>query len=85
MSIYERWVLPRFINCACGTKPIMRQRAKVVPEAEGTVLEIGIGTGLNLRHYPEGVTKLSTVDPMDALQEKVADSPVWMLKSEKLW
>jgi len=48
MSFYERHILPRFINCACGSSPIMKQREKVVPQAKGVVLEIGIGTGLNL-------------------------------------
>jgi SAM-dependent methyltransferase len=64
MGFYEGWVLPRFINCACGTKPIMRQRAKVVPGASGTVLEIGIGTGLNLPFYEgEHVDRLIGLDP----------------------
>ena len=44
MGFYEKHVLTRFINCACGAKPIMKQREKVVPQAAGTVLEIGIGT-----------------------------------------
>ncbi len=39
MGFYEKYILPRFINCACGTKPIMKQREKVVPLATGTVLE----------------------------------------------
>ena len=35
------------------------------------MLEIGFGTGLNLAHYPAGVAKLVTADPMDALRERV--------------
>ena len=42
MGFYDKHILPHFINCACGTKPIMHQRQKVVPMARGTVLEIGI-------------------------------------------
>ena len=45
MCVYDTSILPHFINCACGTKPIMKQREKVVPQARGTVLAIGIGTG----------------------------------------
>jgi SAM-dependent methyltransferase len=50
-SLYERYVLPRLIGCACGGKPIARQRRKLVPRAEGRVLEIGIGAGHNLAFY----------------------------------
>lgn len=70
MSLYERYVLPHFINCACGSKPIMRQRQKVVPEATGTVLEIGIGTGLNLPFYrAEQVSRLIGLDPSERAWE----------------
>ena len=64
MGFYDKYIVPRFINCACGTKPINRQREKVVPQASGTVLEIGIGTGLNLPHY-DG----SRVDKLYGLDE----------------
>ena len=66
MGFYDKYFLPRFINCACGTKPINRQREKVVPLASGTVLEIGIGTGLNLPHYSgDQVDKLYGLDPSE--------------------
>ena len=66
MGFYDRHILPRLINCACGTKPITRQREKVVPLARGTVLEIGIGTGLNLAHYDPGrVDKVIGLDPSE--------------------
>lgn len=64
MGVYERFILPRFINCACGTKPVMKQREKIVPRARGTVLEIGIGTGLNLPYYDgQQVSRLIGLDP----------------------
>lgn len=64
MGFYDRYILPRFINCACGTKPITYQRRKVVPLARGTVLEIGIGTGLNLEHYDgDRVDRVIGLDP----------------------
>lgn len=44
-------MLPYLVDLACGIKPVRRQRDKVVPLAAGRVLEIGIGTGLNLAHY----------------------------------
>lgn len=61
---YDRHVLPYLIDFACGIKPVRRQRRKVVPRAYGRVLEIGIGTGLNLEHYDKArVNKLIGLDP----------------------
>ena len=66
MGFYDRHILPRFINCACGTPPIMKQRQKVVPRASGTVLEIGIGSGLNLPYYDAArVDRLIGLDPSE--------------------
>lgn len=63
-SWYDRHVLPYVIDLACGIKPVRRQREKVVPRAQGRVLEIGIGTGLNLAHYDKArLEKLVGVDP----------------------
>jgi ubiquinone/menaquinone biosynthesis C-methylase UbiE len=67
MGLYEKYVVPHIINCACGAKPIRYQRKKVVPQCEGTVLEIGIGTGLNLPYYDASkVTKLIGLDPSES-------------------
>jgi SAM-dependent methyltransferase len=61
---YERHVLPYLIDLACGVPPVARQREKVVPLAQGRVLEIGIGTGLNVPFYdPRRVTRITGVDP----------------------
>ena len=66
MGLYEKYVVPHVINCACGAKPIAYQRKKVVPMCEGTVLEIGIGTGFNLPYYDGAkVTKLIGLDPSE--------------------
>lgn len=64
MGIYSRYVLPRLIHLACGTKDIMRQRAKVVPQARGRVLEVGVGSGHNLGLYrTDRVERLWALDP----------------------
>lgn len=63
-SWYERHVLPYLLDIACGLSPIARQRRKVIPQAAGRVLEIGIGTGLNLAFYDKGrVVQLVGIDP----------------------
>ncbi|MHC4321652.1 MAG: class I SAM-dependent methyltransferase [Planctomycetota bacterium] len=51
MSFYERYILPHIIDIGCGFKSVQMQRGKVVPLAEGRVLEIGIGSGLNIPFY----------------------------------
>jgi ubiquinone/menaquinone biosynthesis C-methylase UbiE len=67
MSFYEEKIVPHIINCACGTKPILKQREKVVPLASGTVLEIGIGTGINLAYYNASIVdKVIGLDPSEA-------------------
>jgi ubiquinone/menaquinone biosynthesis C-methylase UbiE len=63
-GIYERHVLPWVLDLACGMSTVTRQRTQVVPQAVGRVLEIGIGTGLNLAHYDVvRVESLTGVDP----------------------
>ena len=51
MGIYDRYVLPKLVHFTCRQNPAMRQREKVVPLASGRVLEIGIGSGLNIPFY----------------------------------
>ncbi|MFN3464775.1 MAG: class I SAM-dependent methyltransferase [Terricaulis sp.] len=64
MSFYERFVLPALVTGACSCSPIDKQRQKVVPAAEGVVLELGFGAGLNLPHYdPAKVRKLFALEP----------------------
>ncbi|MDP6540103.1 MAG: class I SAM-dependent methyltransferase [Planctomycetota bacterium] len=69
-DFYERRLFP--IGLDLAMKPFGPQREPTLQEARGDVLEIGFGTGLNVPHYPAGVERLSTVDPMNALEAKVA-------------
>jgi SAM-dependent methyltransferase len=69
-SLYDRYILPKLLTCACSSPPMMKQRAKVVPRAQGRVLELGIGMGLNLRSYdPAKVTEVVGVDPSPELRQ----------------
>lgn len=75
-SLYDRYVLPKLLACACGGKPIARQRRKVVPRATGRVLEIGIGGGLNLAFYdPARVESVTGIDPSPELRALAAQAP----------
>jgi ubiquinone/menaquinone biosynthesis C-methylase UbiE len=63
MSFYSRYLLPRLINYAMTYEEVTRLRRARVPDASGDVLEVGIGSGLNLPFYSGAVTKLYGVDP----------------------
>ena len=70
MSLYNKYILPKFLNCACGSKPINYQRQKVVPLAKGKVLDIGIGSGLNIPFYnSDKIDKVIGIDPSHELIE----------------
>ncbi|QPC41813.1 class I SAM-dependent methyltransferase [Kaustia mangrovi] len=80
-GLYNRYVMPRVVSCLCGTEEISAQRAKVVPAADGVVLEVGIGPGHNLGFYDrERVSRVIGLDPvreMTALgARRFASSPV---------
>lgn len=64
MGIYSKFILPKVVNCVCGLKPTKKQREKVIPLAMGRVLEIGIGSGLNLPFYNvDQVDYILGIDP----------------------
>lgn len=77
MGFYDRFVLPRLIDLACRSKVATERRATLVPGASGTVLEVGVGSGLNLRFYSPSATRLVAVDPSEELlsmaRRKTAD------------
>jgi ubiquinone/menaquinone biosynthesis C-methylase UbiE len=75
MGLYSRYVLPRVVHLTCGAKPNMRQRQKIVPTAKGKVLEVGVGTGLNLPFYdPESVSKVWGLDPSPEMTALASDA-----------
>ena len=67
MSFYNKYILPKVLNCACASKPINYQRDKIVPFAEGVVLDIGIGSGLNIPFYNK--TKIKQLYGLDPSKE----------------
>ena len=73
MSWYEQRILPHVTNRACSTKPCRKQREKIVPLAEGDVLEIGIGSGLNLPFYDQQkIRKLWGLEPSEGMRKLAA-------------
>ena len=73
-SFYDRVILPLLIDRACGLGPIRWLRRGVIPDAEGRVLEIGIGSGHNFRYYDPGrVSAVVGVDPAGDMTTKARD------------
>jgi ubiquinone/menaquinone biosynthesis C-methylase UbiE len=71
MSFYEERILPHLINKACSTRPNQKQREKIVPLAEGRILEIGFGSGLNVPYYDPGkVKKIWGLEPSEGMRAK---------------
>jgi len=67
LSFYNKYILPKVLNCACASKPINYQRDKIVPLADGVVLDIGIGSGLNIPFYNK--TKIKQLYGLDPSKE----------------
>jgi ubiquinone/menaquinone biosynthesis C-methylase UbiE len=74
MGFYDERILPRLLNCACGLQVAQELRRKVVPQASGPVLEVGMGSALNVPFYdPAKVEMVWGLEPsagMRALAEK---------------
>ena len=63
MGFYGKYVLPTLIELAMKNKAAQAERVRFVPRASGEVLEIGVGSGLNIPIYGSGVRKLYALDP----------------------
>ena len=62
--MYDKYILPYVLNCTCGQKPFVKQRQKLVPLAKGKVLEVGIGSGLNMPYFDTSkVISVVGIDP----------------------
>jgi SAM-dependent methyltransferase len=63
VGFYENQVVPRFIDLVMRRRELTPIRARVSASLDGDVLEVGFGSGLNVPHYPPGVTRVRAVDP----------------------
>jgi len=68
MSLYSKYILPRTTDLAMNNRETRRLRAIWIPQARGEVLEVGIGSGLNLAFYSSEVERVYGVDPSVELQ-----------------
>lgn len=73
-GLWERRVLPTLIEKACRSSVILEERRRWVPRAEGDVLELGVGSGLNLAFYdPARVRRVVAIDPSAPLLDRARE------------
>ena len=72
MGFYCDHIFPRLMEWVMASDEFLRLRSELLASAHGEVLELGIGTGLNLPHYPDTVTELHAVDPAQLLPKTIA-------------
>ena len=73
MGWWEERVVPRLIDLTCGGELTAPWRRAVCAPVTGVVIELGFGSGRNLEHYGEGVTRVLAVEPSDLAWEMSAD------------
>jgi ubiquinone/menaquinone biosynthesis C-methylase UbiE len=87
MGFYDRWVVPRLIDLAMRNQRLSPYRRRTVEAARGVVLEIGVGSGLNLPLYGAAVQYVCALDPSPELvrlaRSRLGQAlvPVWLLRA----
>src|SRR5271155_3138160 len=87
MGVYERWILPRLLDLAMRNRALDHYRERTIETARGLVLEVGVGSGLNLPLYGGAVDRVCGIDPSPELlrvaSKRLADAlvPVSLLRA----
>jgi len=73
MGLYADHIEPALVSFACGQKAFQHERAAIVPEASGRVLEVGFGSGHNAQFYDRAnISHLFALEPSAAMRRKAA-------------
>ncbi len=71
MGLYSDYIFPTFFDWVVPHKGFDEKREEVLKQAQGKILEIGIGTGLNLDYYPKEISEIWAVDPNAGMQREL--------------
>jgi len=76
MGFYANKIFPWVLDTT-EPKEMADQRQPILKDVKGEILEIGMGTGVNLPFYPDYVKKLTAIEPSNAMRPRA------MKRSEK--
>jgi SAM-dependent methyltransferase len=86
MGIYQHWILPCLLDLAMWNRVLDQCRQRTVETARGLLLEIGVGSGQNLRFYGSAVVRVVGLDPSPELlgiaRKRASDAVVPVSRSE---
>lgn len=71
MGFYANYVFPKFFDLVVQHKAFDAHRAETLKLATGKILEIGIGTGINLEFYPKSVSHITAVEPNSGMEKQL--------------
>jgi len=75
-SFYKTKILFPLMHLSIGNCETGELRKTLLAQASGAVLEIGFGSGLNLKYYPAAVSEIEAIDPSQAAYPIGVDTPV---------
>jgi len=87
MGLYQKLILPRLLDLAMRNSALVGYRQQTIGAARGLVLEIGVGSGLNLPLYGPAVDRVYGIDPspelLDRAGERIAGAhiPIWLVRA----
>jgi ubiquinone/menaquinone biosynthesis C-methylase UbiE len=74
LGLYDRWIVPRLTHLVMRNPRLVAYRERAVARARGEVVEIGMGSGLNLPFYGHNVRRVLGVEPSLPLARLARDS-----------